>query len=179
MQRTKKSLANQLDALVGRTIWYGGNYHKLKGYEINEERGRVYIHFEDRGSMDRPIETAHGLVDSFKLEKPTVERIAAASLGERSSAPVETKQEDRAEMGVAVSAPRVMARNLEVPFMGNSDLLDKASAIVLETIEGMKDGSMSIEKADSIHNGIGRILDIEKTKIAKGALAVRFLEVGG
>ena len=48
-------------------ITYNNSTHHLKDFELDDERERVFIHFYDRGSLDRPYDSAMFLIKMMDL----------------------------------------------------------------------------------------------------------------
>lgn len=147
----KDEIILKLEPLLNKQIWYNNQETIITRYEMNDERERVIIHFNNRGKLDRPYESAYALIDQFS-PIPTIP--------------------DKPEV-TAIQVPG--GAPVSMPFLGDTGVLDKATSILLEDIEAIKSGELDLDKAEARASNVDKIIEIEKTKVAKAAVVAKFL----
>lgn len=147
----KDLIIKKIEPLVGKPLMYGNQVVTIKRYEFDDERERVFIHFMERGQMDRPLETVEHLISEFKPIPQQVQPPEKTSL-------------------------QMPGQNaVTLPFLSDSGLLDKVTDLLLKDIEDIKSGEITLDKAEARAKNIDMIIDVEKTKIAKAAVVVKLM----
>jgi len=150
----KEEIILKLEPLINKPIWYNNQETMITGYYLDDERERVFINFSNRGRLDRPFETAHILIEQFSI------------------IPVEAA-ENRKPTITAFQIPGM--QNVEMPFLGDTNVLDTVTSILMEDIHAIKDGRIELNKAEARANNIDKIIEIEKTKVAKAAIFAKMI----
>lgn len=147
----KDQIIQRLEPLINNPVVYGGQQVTIKKYEFDDERERVFIHFHDRGTLDRPYESAEMLIDMFE--------------------PVPQIKDRPQSLDVTVPGRGA----IQMPFLDDGSVLDKVTNILLEDIDSIKSGDLSLEKAEARSKNIDQIIEVQKTKVAKAAVMAKFL----
>lgn len=72
----KEMIEQQLHKLLNKTLLYGNKLVEIKGYRIDEERERVYLHSNERENhWDRPYDGVMGLLNEFQEVKGDMVKI--------------------------------------------------------------------------------------------------------
>ncbi|MFA6058928.1 MAG: hypothetical protein WC756_12070 [Taibaiella sp.] len=147
----KDEIIIQLEPLLNKPIWFRNEQVTLTRYEFKDDRERVFFYFKERGELDRPYDSAHVLIEEFKL------------------VPQETNKPSSVSVAIPGQAP------ISMPFLDNGDVMDKITQLLLQDIDDIKSGELDLEKAEARGKNIDKIIEIEKTKVQKATVMAKFL----
>lgn len=174
----RKTIEKALNRLKGQVITYNNSTLHLKDFEMDDERERVFIHFYDRGPLDRPYDSAMFLIKMMDLKTDKQPMIS------------DLKNQDQTKTTVAAevssvpnsSNPQILhsisiQQQQCLNILGDNEVLNSATEIIKKTFSKIDDGSISLDHAAALNESIKSLIEIEKTKVAKSAMAFKIMGI--